>query len=100
MAPLRIGSIVFLCQEFDQMVSFWQAALDYVAREPASDGWVVLCDPAKKGPNLSFNARKGIPKTRGWLHLDLYAKDQGKEISRLIGLGARVYPWVYEPDAD
>lgn len=36
------------------MVAFWQEALHYILREPASNGWAVLCNPKGKGPNLSF----------------------------------------------
>ena len=42
---MRIGSIVTHCYEFDRMVTFWQAALRYVPRHPAKDGWAVLIDP-------------------------------------------------------
>jgi hypothetical protein len=49
------GSIVIRCYEFDKMLAFWQEALHYVPREPAKDGWVVLHDPAGKGPNVSLD---------------------------------------------
>ena len=38
---MKIGSIVIHCHDFDRTVAFWQAALHYVAREPAKDGWDV-----------------------------------------------------------
>jgi hypothetical protein len=46
--------------------------------------------------------RRPAPRTgkRGWLHLDLYALDQSGEVERLVGLGARRYPWRYPADAD
>ena len=97
---MRIGSIVIHCYEFDRMVAFWQSALHYVPREPASDGWVVLRDPEERGPNLSFQARDRRPKGRGWLHLDLYTEKRDEEVERLVGLGAQRYPWRYEPHAD
>lgn len=97
---MRIGSIVIHCHEFDRMVAFWQAALGYVAREPAQGGWVVLRDPAGRGPNLSFQARDRRRSGRSWLHLDLYAEDQPREVERLLALGASRYPWRYEPGAD
>jgi len=81
---MRIGSIVIHCYEFDRMVTFWQAALHYVPRAPASDGWVVLKDPAGKGPNLSFQARTKRRSARNWLHLDLYTDRQSEEIERLL----------------
>lgn len=82
------------------MVAFWQAALGYVPRAPAQDGWVVLRDPAGRGPNLSFQARESPARARSWLHLDLYAEDRDAEVARLASLGAAAYPWRYEPGAD
>jgi hypothetical protein len=53
---MRIGSIVIHCHEFDRMVEFWRNVLNYVPREPAADGWIVLRDPNGRGPNLSVQA--------------------------------------------
>src|SRR5215813_13361281 len=92
---MKIGSIVIHCYDFDHTVAFWQAALHYVPREPAKDGWVVLRDPEHKGPNLSFQGRDRRPRSRSWLHLDLYTADQPAEVERLVALGARRYPWRY-----
>jgi hypothetical protein len=39
---MKIGSIVIHCTEFDKMLAFWQDALRYVSREPATGGWVVF----------------------------------------------------------
>jgi catechol 2,3-dioxygenase-like lactoylglutathione lyase family enzyme len=97
---MRIGSIVIHCHHFDRMVAFWQAALHYVPRAPAQDGWVVLRDPEGRGPNLSFQAREERPPGRNWIHLDLYTSDQASEVDRLLGLGAARYPWRYRPGAD
>lgn len=97
---MQIGSIVIHCYEFDRMVTFWQNALHYIPREPANDGWIVLRDPEAKGPNLSFQARERRRSGRSWLHLDLYADNRDDEVERLVKLGARRYPWRYEPHAD
>jgi catechol 2,3-dioxygenase-like lactoylglutathione lyase family enzyme len=97
---VRIGSIVMHCHEFDRTVAFWQEALGYVPREPAKGGWVVLCDPDGKGPNLSFQAREQRRKNRSWLHLDLYTNDRDGEVERLVSLGAASYPWRYRPGGD
>lgn len=97
---MKIGSIAIHCHEFDRMVAFWQEALHYVPRSPAKGGWVVLCDPAKQGPNLSFQARETRPPRRSWIHLDLYSSDRDAEVERLVNLGARRYPWRYRPGAD
>src|SRR6266545_915313 len=97
---MKIGSIVIRCYEFDKMLAFWQEALHYVPREPASNGWVVLRDPEGKGPNVSFQARGRRPERRSWLHLDLYTNDRDGEVKRLVQLRARRYPWRYRPHAD
>ena len=97
---MRIGSIVIHCHNFDDMVTFWQKALHYVPREPANDGWIVLCDPDGKGPNLSFEARPTPPPRRSWIHLDLYTDMRDHEVDRLLQLGARRYPWRYGPGSD
>lgn len=100
MSALRIGSIVIHCHAFERMVAFWSAALGYEPREPAQNGWVVLRDPTGRGPNVSFQARAAPPRSRGWIHLDLYAEDQAAEVERLVRLGAQRYPWRYGPGAD
>ena len=97
---MRIGSVVIHCHQFDGMVAFWQAALHYVPRGPARDGWIVLEDPKGRGPNLSFQKRRGRRHGRSWLHLDLYTGEQASEVDRLVCLGARRYPWRYPQDAD
>ena len=97
---MRIGSIVIHCYEFDRMMEFWQAALHYLPRNPASGGWVVLEDPARRGPNLSLQARDTRAGRRSWLHLDLYTDDRENEVERLIQIGARRYPWQYQEGAD
>ena len=97
---MKIGSIVIHCCEFERTVAFWQAALGYVAREPAIEAWVVLRDPTGHGPNLSFQGRDSRPKSRSWLHLDLYTNQQAAEVERLVMLGARRHPWRYPAGAD
>jgi hypothetical protein len=37
---------------------------------------------------------------RGWIHLDLYTRDQTGEVERLLALGATRYPWRYNSGAD
>ena len=98
---MKIGSIVIRCYEFEKMLAFWREALHYVYREPPKDGWVILRDPAGKGPNISLDQ---VPERRSGkrsrLHMDLYAADQAAEVERLVGLGAVRYPWQYPPGAD
>ena len=98
---VKIGSIVVHCYEFDRMLAFWQQALHYVPREPASRGWVVLRDPEGRSPNLSLNQvseRRSGKRSR--LHLDLSTNTRESEVERLIALGATRYPWRYKPGSD
>ncbi len=98
---MRIGSIVIRCYEFEKMVAFWQEALHYVPREPAKGGWVILCDPEGRGPNISLDQ---VPEKRtgkrSRLHLDLYTTNQEDEVERLTKIGAIRYPWRYRPNDD
>lgn len=98
---LKIGSIVIRCYEFDRMLAFWQAALQYVPREAPEEGWVVLRDPEGRGPNVSLDKtpdRRTGKRSR--LHLDLYTTNQEAEVERLVGIGAKRYPWRYKPHDD
>lgn len=98
---IKIGSIVVRCYEFDKMLQFWQRALHYVPREAPTNSWVVLRDPAGKGPNLSLER---VPEKRSGkrsrLHLDLYTNNREAEVERLISMGAIRYPWRYRPGSD
>jgi predicted enzyme related to lactoylglutathione lyase len=85
---VRIGSIVIDCDDFPRMAAFWQAALQYVPREPPESGWVVLTDPTGRGPNVSINLTSEGHLVPYRLHLDLYTNDQAVEVQRLLGLGA------------
>jgi catechol 2,3-dioxygenase-like lactoylglutathione lyase family enzyme len=98
---MKIGSIVIRCDEFEKMMAFWQEALHYVPREPAKGGWVVLRNPAGRGPNVSLDqaATRRVGK-RSRLHLDLYTHDQKNEVERLLKIGATRYPWRYRPGDD
>jgi hypothetical protein len=87
---LRIGSFVMHCNDFEPTVRFWQEALHYAQREPASDGWVVLKDPEGIRPNVSIQGTDQLKFGRNRLHMDLYASDQKAEVERLIKLGARI----------
>lgn len=98
---MKIGSIVIRCHEFDSMMAFWQEALGYAPVRPASGGFVILADPRGKGPNISLDqAPEKRTGKRGWIHLDLYAEDQPKEVETLLKIGAKKYRWRYEPDSD
>lgn len=85
---LWVGSIVIDCRRFDEMVAFWKGSLGYEEREPPADGWAVLHDPHRSGPNLSFQRDPSGPSALYWFHLDLYSSDPEAEVERLQRLGA------------
>jgi hypothetical protein len=101
---VRVGSVLVRCVRFDELVAFWQAALGYVPREPAEDGWVVLTDPSGAGPNISLDrvAEDRLPPLGelSRVHLDLYTTDQQGEVERLLALGATRYAREYGPGED
>lgn len=96
MCLVRIGSIVIRCFEFEKMYEFWKEALHYVPKYPPENGWVILTDPTRNGPNISLD-KTPAKRTgkRGWIHLDLYTEDQEAEVTRLLNIGAKKYPWRY-----
>ena len=102
LSGVRIGSVVIDCINFDEMLAFWQEALHYIPRSPASGGWVVLQDPAGKNTNVSLNQVSVSEKLMGrnWLHFDLYTSDRQGEVERLLKLGATRHPQTYEPVDD
>lgn len=100
---MRIGSIVIRCHRFDAMLEFWQDTLGYVPREQPENGWVVLTDPAGRGPNVSLEyVPESLPPLGevSRVHLDLYTSDQLGEVERLRGLGATRYEREYRGDED
>lgn len=87
---MKIGSVVFDCNDFDKMWKFWREALRYTWREPPSEGWVILRDPSGKSPNVSINRTEKPLAHKIRVHLDLYTDDQEAEVQRLLKLGATV----------
>jgi len=87
---LWVGSIVIDCRDLPRMMTFWQAALHYVPRDPPEDDGVVLKDPEGIGPNVSLYRTDDGPLEEYRLHLDLYSNDPGREVERLCRLGAVV----------
>jgi len=94
-----VGSVVIDCRKFDEMVAFWKAALGYEQRGPRDEGWPLLYDPHREGPNLAFRRDPEAPGQFWWFHLDLYSSDPETEVARLVGLGAAVVEPA-RPDRD
>ncbi len=98
---LRVGSIVLRVDDLARQRAFWTAALDYVAREEASDDFALLSPRDGVGPNLSLDQVRSTVHIPPRIHLDLYAEDQAAEVERLLALGATEVHWDKRPaDAD
>ncbi len=98
---IRIGSVVLRVDDLARQTTFWTAALDYVAREEASDDFVLLHPRNGVGPNVSLDRVRSTLQVPPRIHLDLYAEDQAAEVQRLIALGATEIHWDKRPpDAD
>lgn len=95
---LRIGSFVINCKDFGKTMVFWQEALRYVPRRPATDDWVILKDPTGNSPNVSVQGTDELKFGKNGMHLDLYATDQKAEVERLIKLGATIHRPAREGD--
>jgi catechol 2,3-dioxygenase-like lactoylglutathione lyase family enzyme len=97
----RIGSIVLRVDDLPRQLAFWTAALDYVPREGDGDDFVLLYPKDGAGPNLSLDRVRSTVQIPPRIHLDLYAKDQAREVERLKALGATEVHWSKRPpDAD
>jgi catechol 2,3-dioxygenase-like lactoylglutathione lyase family enzyme len=100
-SALRIGSIVLRVDDLQRQAEFWEAALDYVRRDPASDDFILLRPRDGVGPNLSLDQVPSKVQVPPRLHLDLYTEDQAGEVERLKALGATEVHWDKRPpDAD
>ncbi len=98
---LRIGSIVLRVDDLQRQTEFWEAALDYVRRDVASDDFMLLRPRDGAGPNLSLDKVHSTVQVPPRIHLDLYTKDQAGEVERLKALGATEVHWDKRPpDAD
>ncbi len=91
-----------LCFEWARACAFWQTALGYeIAHVNPAGDFMILRDPAGRGPNLSLDKVPGRREgKRSRLHLDLYTHDQAGEVDRLVRLGATRYPGRYPEGAD
>ena len=87
MDRMYVGSVVIDVNDLEKMRAFWQDALGYV-KDYASDHWVKLSDPNEKGVTVSLQLVPEPRQGKNRLHLDLYARNQMREVERLEGLGA------------
>ena len=88
---VKSGSFVINRKDFDKTMAFWQEALHYILRRPATEDWVVLKDPTGNSPNVSVQGTDELRFGRNRMHLDLYATDREAEVERLLKLGATIH---------
>jgi hypothetical protein len=109
----RIGDVTFDCRHPASLARFWAAALDgydvapYDDEELArlramgvddpEDDPTVLVEAPGVSPRLFFQRVPEEKVVKNRVHLDLRADDAGREIARLVELGATVV--ADDPDA-
>ena len=99
---LRVGTVVINVQDMPRAVDFWSAALGYAPRDRDWDpGFMMLVDLAGRGLPVSLQLTDSRPAGPARVHLDLYTRQQARQVERLARLGAtRVRGWPYPQDAD
>ena len=96
---VEIGAIVWGVRDLDQAIKFWSEALNYkLSREPDFD-FAILIPKEGEGIQLSLNAAVTSNKPKRH-HIDLFTRDQAREVERLLKLGATRVDWKYEYEAD
>lgn len=96
---IEIGAIVWGVRDLNRSIEFWSQALNYrLSREPDVD-FAILVPREGQGIQLSLNSAITSPKPRRH-HIDLFTDDQGREVGRLLELGATRVDWRYESGAD
>ena len=94
---LRWQCLAVDCHDIDLVATFWEAALGWRrthADLESDDPQIVLEPPAGSpedgvSPDLIFLRTPDAKQAKNRLHLDLRPVDQGAEVARLEGLGAR-----------
>jgi catechol 2,3-dioxygenase-like lactoylglutathione lyase family enzyme len=103
---LRIGTIVVGVQDLHRAADFWMAALGYVPHRPIGprDDFAILRPASGPGAHLALDESESPVQDEPRVHLDLYAgdaADQGREVERLLALGAERVDWArYPADPD
>ena len=98
---LVVGSVVMGVADVARATAFWTAALDYRARQPGDDTFVILVPRSGPGPQVALDLSETPVQCHPRVHLDLYAENQKAEVERLVSLGAGAVDWDgYGPDSD
>ena len=96
---LEIGSIVWGVRDLHRAIKFWSEALNYKLRREPDVDFAILIPKEGEGIQLSLNAAVTSIKPKRH-HIDLFTRDQAKEVERLLNLGTTRVDWKYEHEAD
>ena len=98
---LHFATVVINVQDMKRAVDFWTAALGYVQRDQDWDPeFMTLMDPDRRRPPVSLQLTDSPPKEAVRVHVDLYTRDQARQVDRLVKLGAtQAADWRYPEDA-
>ena len=96
---LRVGSVVIDCNDFPSMLAFWRDALGYEPRYEPEDDWAILRHPNDAGVQVSCRRSRATDREEPAPPRPVHV-GSGREIERLLTLGARRYPREPEPDED
>jgi predicted enzyme related to lactoylglutathione lyase len=84
-------ALVIDCAEFDALIRFWSAALDYVEWFPPSGQFAGIKPREPDGRLAIIFQRVPEPKTgKNRVHMDYEAGDRSAEVERLVALGGRI----------
>jgi hypothetical protein len=82
--------VVIDCSRLDRSGEFWASALGYVQEGTPEGRYQSLVPAGGDGAEVLLQ-RVPEPKTvKNRVHLDLRTRDLASEVSRLVGIGARV----------
>ncbi|MFC7532165.1 VOC family protein [Actinoplanes sp. GCM10030250] len=86
--PSRWEQVVVDAEDPARLARWWAEALGYVIvnEEP---GEVEIRRTPDELPGLLFTPVTGTKRGKNRLHIDLRPDDQGDEVERLVGMGAR-----------
>jgi len=84
---LRPGNVVFNTSDPVGLSEFWRNLTGYEPR-PLFGDYRSLRDPARRGPNLTFQPSDAVVDSPGRCHVDFYADDPDDVAERALQLGA------------
>ena len=83
----RWHTVVVDAHDIRAQAAFWRQVLDWQLVYEADDG-VVIAKDMQTYPGLIFVPVPEDKTVKNRLHIDLNPDDQGREVERLLGLGA------------